>query len=54
MRNQKSEIRNVDWEKVAGLVPAIVQDSSTGTVLMLGYMDAEALEKTLESNEVWF
>lgn len=54
MRTQKSEIRNVDWKKVGGLVPAIVQDSSTGTVLMLGYMNEEALKNTLSSKEVWF
>ena len=44
----------VDWKKVNGLVPAIVQESATGTVLMLGYMDEEALKNTLSSKEVWF
>lgn len=44
----------IDWEKVNNLVPAIVQDSVTGTVLMLGYMDKEALQKTVESKEAWF
>jgi phosphoribosyl-AMP cyclohydrolase len=37
-----------------GLVPAIVQDVSDGTVLMLGYMDAEALRRTLETGRSWF
>jgi phosphoribosyl-AMP cyclohydrolase len=37
-----------------GLVPAIVQDASDGTVLMLAYMDAEALRRTLESGRTWF
>ncbi|MBI3979441.1 MAG: bifunctional phosphoribosyl-AMP cyclohydrolase/phosphoribosyl-ATP diphosphatase HisIE [Chloroflexi bacterium] len=37
-----------------GLVPAIVQHAGTGEVLMLGYMNAEALRRTLESGEVWF
>jgi phosphoribosyl-AMP cyclohydrolase len=37
-----------------GLVPAIVQDASDGTVLMLGYMDAEALRRTLETGRSWF
>jgi phosphoribosyl-AMP cyclohydrolase len=37
-----------------GLVPAIVQDASDGTVLMLGYMDAEALRRTLASGRSWF
>jgi phosphoribosyl-ATP pyrophosphohydrolase/phosphoribosyl-AMP cyclohydrolase len=37
-----------------GLVPAIVQDAATGAVLMLGYMDREALEATLHTREVHF
>ena len=37
-----------------GLIPAIVQDAATGQVLMLAYMNAESLEKTLESSETWF
>ena len=38
----------------AGLVPAIVQDHATGEVLMLAYMNAESLNKTLETGETWF
>ena len=37
-----------------GLIPAIVQDAGTGQVLMLAYMNAESLAKTLESGETWF
>jgi phosphoribosyl-AMP cyclohydrolase len=37
-----------------GLVPAIVQDASDGTVLMLGYMDSEALTRTLSTGRSWF
>jgi phosphoribosyl-AMP cyclohydrolase len=37
----------IDWEKVAGLIPAIIQDNNSGQVLMLGYMNDEALAKTL-------
>lgn len=37
-----------------GLVPAVIQDSRTGTLLMLGYMNQEALRRTLESGKVWF
>lgn len=37
-----------------GLIPAIVQDAGSGQVLMLAYMNAEALAKTLESGETWF
>jgi phosphoribosyl-ATP pyrophosphohydrolase/phosphoribosyl-AMP cyclohydrolase len=37
-----------------GLIPAIAQDANTGEVLMLGYMNEEALRRTLSSGEVWF
>ena len=37
-----------------GLIPAIAQDADTGEVLMLGYMDREALRLTLSSGEAWF
>lgn len=37
-----------------GLLPAIVQDEASGDVLMLGYMNEEALRRTLTSGEVWF
>jgi len=37
-----------------GLVPAIVQDAHTGDVLMLGYMNEESLNKTLETGVTWF
>ena len=37
-----------------GLIPAIIQDATTKTVLMLGYMNAEAVAKTLEINKVTF
>lgn len=40
--------------KDKGLVPAIVQDDKTGDVLMLAYMDAEALRRTISSKEAWF
>jgi phosphoribosyl-AMP cyclohydrolase len=38
----------------AGLVPAIIQEESTGTVLMLGYMDGEAVRRTLTEGRVTF
>ncbi len=44
----------IDWEKGDGLVPAIVQHAVTGRVLMLGYMNAEALAKTQVSELVTF
>jgi phosphoribosyl-AMP cyclohydrolase len=37
-----------------GLVPAIVQDATDGAVLMLGYMDDEALRRTLQTGRSWF
>jgi phosphoribosyl-AMP cyclohydrolase len=37
-----------------GLIPAVVQDIDTGEVLMLGFMDREALEKTMKGEDVWF
>jgi phosphoribosyl-AMP cyclohydrolase len=37
-----------------GLIPAIAQDADTGEVLMLAYMNAEALRRTLASGEAWF
>ncbi|WP_373493724.1 bifunctional phosphoribosyl-AMP cyclohydrolase/phosphoribosyl-ATP diphosphatase HisIE [Aquiflexum sp.] len=44
----------IDFEKVNGLVPAIIQDVDTNVVLMLGYMNQEALDKTLETKQVTF
>jgi phosphoribosyl-AMP cyclohydrolase len=37
-----------------GLVPAVIQQHDSGVVLMLGYMDATALERTLTTGRVWF
>ena len=45
---------NIDFEKCGGLVPAIIQDADTKTVLMLGYMNQEAYEKTLSTGPVTF
>lgn len=46
---------NLNYSKYAdGLVPAIVQDADTGGVLMLGFMNAEAVTKTLETGRVTF
>jgi phosphoribosyl-ATP pyrophosphohydrolase/phosphoribosyl-AMP cyclohydrolase len=45
---------SVDFDKQNGLVPAIVQDAQTKNVLMLGYMNREALQKTLETRLVTF
>ena len=45
---------NIDFEKSGGLVPAIIQDATTQKVLMLGYMNREAYDKTLETGRVTF
>ncbi|MBI2847831.1 MAG: phosphoribosyl-AMP cyclohydrolase [Chloroflexi bacterium] len=37
-----------------GLIPAVVQDNDTGEVLMVGYMNEEALRRTLSGEDVWF
>jgi phosphoribosyl-AMP cyclohydrolase len=44
----------VDFDKGLGLIPVVIQDDDTDEVLMLAYMNAEALERTLESRQVWF
>ena len=44
----------IDFEKMGGLVPAIIQDARTKTVLMLGYMNKEAYEKTTKTGKVTF
>jgi phosphoribosyl-ATP pyrophosphohydrolase/phosphoribosyl-AMP cyclohydrolase len=44
----------VDFKKAGGLVPAVIQDLSTQKVLMLGYMNADALEKTFQTGLVTF
>lgn len=48
------QIESVDFGKGDGLVPAIVQDATTGAVLMLGYMNREALEQTLARGRAVF
>lgn len=48
------QINNLDWEKQGGLLPAVVQDVSNGRVLMLGYMNLEALTATIETGQVTF
>ena len=45
---------DLKWEKGNGLLPAIIQDFNTGQVLMLGYMNKDALAKTLDIKKVTF
>lgn len=41
------------WDD-AGLLPAVIQDEATREVRMVGYMNRESLDRTLESGQVWF
>lgn len=45
---------DIDFEKMEGLVPAIIQDATTKNVLMLGFMNKEAYEKTVATKKVTF
>jgi phosphoribosyl-AMP cyclohydrolase len=46
--------QEIDFDKMQGLLPAIVQDASSGEVLMLGFMNREAFEQTLQAGYVTF
>ena len=48
------EIKDLDFSKGDGLIPAIIQDAETYQVLMLGYMNEQALKKTLDEGKVTF
>ena len=45
---------NLDFTKLNGLIPAVVQDTSDGEVLMLGFMNQESFDKTVETGKVTF
>lgn len=49
----KTTIDQVKFDE-RGLVPAVIQDSVTRRVLMLGYMNEQSLRRTMETNETWF
>jgi phosphoribosyl-ATP pyrophosphohydrolase/phosphoribosyl-AMP cyclohydrolase len=51
---QTKDIDNLDWSKGEGLLPAIVQHAHTGAVLMLAYMNREALELTVQTARAVF
>ena len=48
------ETKNLNWSKGNGLLPAIIQDFNSKDILMLGFMNEEALERTLSENKVTF
>ncbi|WP_317044965.1 bifunctional phosphoribosyl-AMP cyclohydrolase/phosphoribosyl-ATP diphosphatase HisIE [Flavobacterium alvei] len=47
-------LMNIDIKSAHGLIPAIIQDSETKNVLMLGYMNEESLQKTIETQKITF
>lgn len=48
------DINQLDFEKTNGLIPAVIQDATTAKVLMLGYMNEAAIEKTQADQVVTF
>ncbi|WP_027485644.1 bifunctional phosphoribosyl-AMP cyclohydrolase/phosphoribosyl-ATP diphosphatase HisIE [Rhodanobacter sp. OR87] len=54
MSDANADLSRLDWTKGGGLLPAIVQHWLSGEVLMLGYMNAEALARTQASGQVTF
>jgi len=52
--SNSSGIDALDWRKMDGMLPAVVQDAFDGRVLMLAYMNREALAHTLETGKVTF
>lgn len=52
--NPFTGIEQIDFGKLNGLVPAVIQDNSTRKVLMLGFMNSESLQKTAETGKVTF
>lgn len=54
MQIKIENVGSIDFEKSQGLVPAIVQDAQGGRVLMLGYMDKDAVQQSLKTGKVTF
>jgi phosphoribosyl-ATP pyrophosphohydrolase/phosphoribosyl-AMP cyclohydrolase len=50
----ENDLSRLDWDKVDHLMPAVVQHADSGQVLMLGYMNRDALIKTMQSGHVTF
>lgn len=49
-----AQLDALDFEKGDGLIPVVTQDARTGEVLMVAYANREALERTLETGEMWY
>ncbi|HYD16582.1 MAG TPA: phosphoribosyl-AMP cyclohydrolase [Candidatus Nanoarchaeia archaeon] len=54
MQHQRGNMARIDFEKMQGLAPAVVQDADSGEVLMVGFMNAQALEMTVSTGYVTF
>ncbi len=52
--NEFSGIEQIDFNKLGGLIPAVIQDNSTLKVLMVGFMNRDSLQKTTETGKVTF
>tara|TARA_R110002167_G_scaffold29352_1_gene98116 strand:+ start:189 stop:812 length:624 start_codon:yes stop_codon:yes gene_type:complete len=52
--NNSVDMNKLDWQKMDGLLPAVIQKRDTGEVLMLGYMNREALQQTIDSGFATF
>jgi len=52
--SKQTKPQEIDFDKMQGLLPAIVQDAASGDVLMLGFMNREAFEQTLRAGYVTF
>ena len=52
--SERATNQEIDFDKMQGLLPAIVQDAASGEVLMLGFMNREAFEQTLRVGYVTF
>jgi len=52
--NEFKDIEKINFNKLGGLIPAVIQDNSTLKVLMVGFMNKEALSKTVETGKVTF
>jgi phosphoribosyl-AMP cyclohydrolase len=53
-KNRGGNVTEIDFKKGDGLIPAVIQDAATNEVLMVGYMNRESWEKTLETKRATF
>jgi phosphoribosyl-AMP cyclohydrolase len=53
-KSEREKMIDLDFDKMGGLIPAIIQDNDTGEVLMLGFMNKEAWDVTLKSGKATF